>query len=468
MVVLDFNKCGKCDVTCNSIHFQRNFKNWTSGNNNIDKFIQDTQLSVHNDSEPSHTLEWIPYDRLYDIEYITDDNKFEAYRINWINECIHGWVKEALKWIPYDSIYDIKYITDDNKFGKVYKAKWIDGYIDKWGYYNKNWKRKDQDMVVALKSLDNSKNVTLEFMNEIALHYKVNLSKCIIKFYGITQDPETQDYIMVLDYAENGSLRNYLDTSHNELSWIDKINYLHSIAHGLKDIHENELIHRDLHIGNILRLKDLTCITDMGLCKPADYNASINTKNTKHSVHGVLPYIAPEILRGQKYTKAADIYSFGIIMYEVISGLPPYYDEGHDINLAIKICKGVRPRFNIKVPQLIVCLIKRCLDANQLDRPKIEEIKEILSRWYRESCSKYHHYNATINKQIKEAENINNSLQTSSLISTNLGVSYETHSEAIYTSRLLGFRNLPEPKNSEDYYEQNDNIISVKFSGIYW
>jgi serine/threonine protein kinase len=75
----------------------------------------------------------------------------------------------------------------------------------------------------------------------------------------------------------------------------------------------------------------------MGLCKPADYNASGNTKN---NIFGVLPYVAPEILRGQDYTKASDIYSFGIIMYEVISGLPPYYDVSHvchDENLAMKI-----------------------------------------------------------------------------------------------------------------------------------
>ncbi|RGB30445.1 hypothetical protein C1646_711281, partial [Rhizophagus diaphanus] len=126
-------------------------------------------------------------------------------------------------------------------------------------------------------------------------------------------------------------------------------------------------------------------------------------------------------------------------MYEVISGLPPYHDVNHDKNLAIKICQGLRPRFsNFKVPQLIVNLVKRCLDANPINRP------ELL-------------------KQIEEAEKINNSLPTSCIPSTCL--SYETHSKAIYTSRLLNFNNLPEPKNSDDYYnEQNDNIISEKFS----
>ena len=49
--------------------------------------------------------------------------------------------------------------------------------------------------------------------------------------------------------------------------------------------------------------------------------------------------------------------------------------------------------------------------------------------------------------------------------STSLALSYETHSEAIYTSRLLNFNNLPEPKNSDEYYKRNDNIISEEYSG---
>ncbi|RIA80701.1 kinase-like domain-containing protein [Glomus cerebriforme] len=266
---------------------------------------------------------------------------------------------------------------------------------------------------------------------------------------------------MVLDYAKNGSLRNYLDKSYNKLNWYDKIYDLWYIAYGLNNIHSNELIHRDLHIGNILHMGHLynVCITDMGLCKPADY---IATENTKNSTYGVLPYIAPEILRGQNYTKAADIYSFGILMYEVISGLPPYHDD----NLALKICQGLRPRFNIKVPQLIVHLIKRCLDANQLIRPTASEIEDILSKWHIETFededTEYEEIEKTeLQRQIKEADEINNKLQTN-VPSTNL--SYETHSEAIYTSKLLNFNNLPEPKNSDDYYKHYDNIISTEYS----
>jgi len=110
----------------------------------------------------------------------------------------------------------------------------------------------------------------------------------------MTQDLETKNYMMVLKYAEDGSLRNYLDKNYDKLTWKTKFHDLWFVTYGLHIIHKNELIHQDLHIGNILKLKENACITDMGLCKPADYNIS---ENTKKSIYGVLPYIAPEILR---------------------------------------------------------------------------------------------------------------------------------------------------------------------------
>ncbi|POG61734.1 kinase-like domain-containing protein [Rhizophagus irregularis DAOM 181602=DAOM 197198] len=259
---------------------------------------------------------------------------------------------------------------------------------------------------------------------------------------------------MVLEYADSGSLRHFLNTRFNELNWFNKITYLCDIAFGLRTIHENELIHRDLHTGNILINNNYIKITDMGLCKPANYNASENKKNC---AYGVLPYIAPEILRGRNYyTKAADIYSFGIIVYEIISGLPPYYDVSHNNHLAIKICHGLRPRFNIKVPQLIMHLIKRCLDSDPLNRPTAKEIYEIFD-------PSQLSYDTELQRQIEKADVINNKLLTENT-QTSLELLYKTHSEAIYTSRLLNFNNLPKPKNSDDYYERSDNIISKEFS----
>ncbi|GES97857.1 kinase-like domain-containing protein [Rhizophagus clarus] len=495
IIVLN-EKCKKCDFICYARRFQQNLQNWTSGNDDIDKFILNTQLLCHDNVE--EIIEWIPYDKFHNIKYIAEGemkrlNNPQNIALEFMKEIKRGYTKlygitqnletenyimvlnfksneryseqqfkncvkniliqdtillsyndiiNTLEWIPYNKFYNIKYIAKGG-FGKVYRANLID----------ENWKRIDQEKTVALKSLNNSKNVTLEFMKEIVLHNKVNNNPFIIKFYGVTQDPETKNYMMVLEYAEDGSLRNYLDTNFDKLNLKSKINYLYNIASGLENIHGNEIIHRDLHINNILKNQEVILITDMGLCRPADHNASENTKN---NIYGVLPYIAPEILRGQSYTKAADIYSFGIVMYEVISGLPPYYDICHDNNLAIRICKGLRPTFrNIKVPKSIVHLIKKCLDANSLNRPTAIEIRDKLWEFKLDILT-------DAQKQIIEENNDNLSIDNISLTSS----SYKTHPGAIYTSRLLNFDNLPEPKNSDDYYEQNDDIISNKFSGI--
>ena len=131
----NFGLCEECNQentgpmwckACNAKHFQQNLETWTSGNVDIDKFIQDTQLSANDNYK---VLEWIPYDRFYNIEYIAKGG-----------------------------------------FGKVYRAKWIDGFIGKWDNKNQNWERHFPNKLVALKSLNNSSNVTLEFINEVGIN----------------------------------------------------------------------------------------------------------------------------------------------------------------------------------------------------------------------------------------------------------------------------------------------------------
>src|SRR5436305_14575393 len=173
----------------------------------------------------------------------------------------------------------------------------------------------------------------------------MNGANYIIKFFGITKDPETNNFMMVMQYAEDGSLRQSLNKNFNSMDWKDKFFILYNISDGIKNIHKKRLIHQDFHSGNILHHSLSSFITDLGLCKPAD-------KKTDKNVYGVLPYVAPEVLRGKEYTQASDIYGFGIIIYEVFNGLPPYHDMAHDEFLVVKICQGLRPKFIIKVSRL--------------------------------------------------------------------------------------------------------------------
>jgi len=78
-------------------------------------------------------------------------------------------------------------------------------------------------------------------------------------------------------------------------------------------------------------------ISDLGLCWN---NASV--AGSEETVKGVLPYVAPEVLRGMPYTRACDVYSVGMIMYELWSGRPPFEEKDYDVSLAVDICSGKR------------------------------------------------------------------------------------------------------------------------------
>jgi serine/threonine protein kinase len=262
--------------------------------------------------------------------------------------------------------------------------------------------------------------------------------------------------MMVMEYIENGSMSQYLKSNYNELDLYGKLELFYDIAQGLKDIHNKGFIHKDLHSGNILNYNNFDCyITDLGLCKPVD-------DQDEKKIHGVLPYVAPEVLRGKTYTKSADIYSFGILACEILSGLPPYHNLPHDEFLALKICQGLRPKFsNVKVPLLLENLIDQCLDADPLKRPTADQLFDIVLEFH----GNYHNRYTEFGKQYEEAEEFNKSVTSKSNTPLNISSpSYTTHPQAIYTSRLLDYKNLPEPQNSKEI----NNQFYAKFSGNYF
>ncbi|PKY54731.1 kinase-like protein [Rhizophagus irregularis] len=231
-------------------------------------------------------------------------------------------------------------------------------------------------------------------------------------------------------YVINGSLRQHLNNSFNSTKWDEKLIILQNIAGGLDYIHKHGLIHRDFHCGNILKEENWTLITDLGLCRPANVKPS---QNECKELYGVLPYVAPEVLRGKEYTQESDIYGFGIIAYEVCTGLPPYHDIVHDKFLAISICQGLRPKSNYKIPQLILNIIKQCWDADPLKRPKSRELKDLM---FLLIYPIKHRKNHEIHKQIEEAEEINEKLKSSSSSYTGPTLSYTTNPQAVYTTNI--------------------------------
>ena len=153
----------------------------------------------------------------------------------------------------------------------------------------------------------------MQWKLHLQCQHKVRSSNSLlVPLCGITQDPDTLNYMIIMLEMDYGSLRNNLLIKKYNPN--DKFHNLCHVAVQLEGIHKLNLVHGDFHNGNLLCLsnKHFT-VSDLGLCRPA------NQPNTNNDIYGVLPYMAPEVLRGKPYTKAADIYSFGIIMWEMTS-----------------------------------------------------------------------------------------------------------------------------------------------------
>ncbi|GBC03107.1 hypothetical protein RclHR1_00050015 [Rhizophagus clarus] len=399
---------------CKSKLFKQNFKNWTSGNYDVDKFIQEIQIKAKNKDQ---ILEWIEYDRFENVEYLAKGG-----------------------------------------FGTTFKAIWKDGHISDWNCNDNQWNRSGEE-AVALKCLHNSQGITIEFFREVESNIIVSESDgCIVRCFGISKDPKTNNFMMVME-LKHSSLRQYLNDNFTLLNWEQKLLNIGRIAYGLQVIHDKELIHRDFHCGNILSDQfNETFIADLGLCQPA--NTELSRSGNKE-IFGVLPYVAPEVLRGKEYTQASDIYGFGIIAYEICTGLPPYHDVAHDEFLAMKICQGLRPKSNYEIPQLIIDIINQCWDAEPSKRPKAKELYKVLWNLNLIVINE----DTIIYKQIEKVNEINKKLpsMTQSSLPSNSKLSYATHPQAVYTSRHLDFKNLPEPSNA-NVNNCNSNPFGMEYS----
>src|SRR5438128_8030420 len=193
----------------------------------------------------------------------------------------------------------------------------------------------------------------------------------------------------------------------------------------LYNIHTNDLIHCDLHGGNIVLHQTAPLICDLGLSKSVN-----SSQSTTSTIQGVLPYIAPEVLHSRKFTRKSDIYSFGIIMYQIANGEPPFRNWLSDDNLlAMRICNGLRPEMPDSAPDEYKKLAERCCDADPNNRPEAGELYWIIHE---------------LIDDIKDDDDVWNTIYCNK----NIRPLSRIEKESKYSSRLLPTGNLPKPRNS--------------------
>ncbi|KAG9287961.1 hypothetical protein G9A89_017556 [Geosiphon pyriformis] len=231
--------------------------------------------------------------------------------------------------------------------------------------------------------------------------------------YGITQNAKTLEYGIVMPFAKLGDMRKYLSTNFYSTSWYDKLLIAGAIASGLLQIHSSGMVHRDLHSGNILQMTTYQAnIGDLGLCQPVNHEATTTTRKDmkEKKIYGVIPYIPPEVLRGENFTTAGDIYSYGMLLWELATGKPPFHNFSHDHILIMAILNEVWH----KLLNMYMWAVK---DTDEVSM--IEEFKTV-SLQFRES-----------DKHLKEMVESDDSTTTIQSTTTRI------HPGAVYTSRVL-------------------------------
>ncbi|XP_071544016.1 uncharacterized protein [Panulirus ornatus] len=239
-------------------------------------------------------------------------------------------------------------------FGVVYKALW-------------------RGLTVAVKKVETESEVNA-FYNEVQQLARVQHDNIIYLHGACVSDIHK---CLVIEYADGGSLYHLLHNSPNTqynlahgISWLlqcaKAVSYLHAIQ-------PRPLLHRDLKPPNLLLTKGAKIL------KVCDFGTACELSTIMSDNRGSAAWMAPEVFEGKLYTEKCDVYSWGIILWEVMTRRVPFQDLGLAVRIMWAVHQRQRPPLVTGCPKLLENLMKRCWDHNQVRRPRMEEVVEKIS-----------------------------------------------------------------------------------------
>ncbi|MCE8162849.1 MAG: protein kinase [Candidatus Moeniiplasma glomeromycotorum] len=248
--------------------------------------------------------------------------------------------------------------------------------IGKGGYgevYYGKWKSQD----VAVKKLYLSPHNTSEsdiqdIRKEINI-LKILRNRYIIQYYDTYSD--NQELLIIMEYAKNGTLTKFInDNKEKEHNWSFNTNLIKQIALGLVYIHHEGIIHRDLKSMNILLANNYQVkISDFGLSK----TKTVSSSQSKDMV-GTLRWMAPELLRGKKYSEQSDIYSLGMIIWEIVAKCTVPFRDIDDNLLVLHIASGEKETTPSGVPENIRYIMEKSWESNPSERITLLSMFEMI------------------------------------------------------------------------------------------
>ncbi|NP_031963.2 ephrin type-A receptor 5 isoform 8 precursor [Mus musculus] len=206
----------------------------------------------------------------------------------------------------------------------------------------------------------------------------------IIHLEGVVT--KSKPVMIVTEYMENGSLDTFLKKNDGQFTVIQLVGMLRGIAAGMKYLSDMGYVHRDLAARNILINSNLVCkVSDFGLSRVLedDPEAAYTTRGGKIPIR----WTAPEAIAFRKFTSSSDVWSYGIVMWEVVSyGERPYWEmTNQDVIKAVE--EGYRLPSPMDCPAALYQLMLDCWQKDRNSRPKFDEIVNMLDKLIRNPSS---------------------------------------------------------------------------------
>ncbi|XP_050403259.2 serine/threonine-protein kinase mos [Patella vulgata] len=191
---------------------------------------------------------------------------------------------------------------------------------------------------------------------------------------------------IVMEYIGSRNLQMLINDTEEELDQQRRLKYSLEVASALEFTHSNHIVHLDLKPANILLTERDSCkLGDFGCCQRVEEDTGRVSPTNRSALTGTFAYRAPELLRGGAPTLVADVYSYGVTLWQLLSRETPYSNQNQHVVIFSVVSKHLRPPHpdvgDDPFELLYQELYTQCWSANPETRPTSRDLVELLKQW---------------------------------------------------------------------------------------